>query len=98
MNPPQGDTPTKLPHAALTSKVSELLHICAGLGLAPPEFNYMSNQQVARVAQTATRRKELLRLHQFVFQYPDVFTGSRHLSGEVVQWVDGSWPTVPDRK
>lgn len=68
MNTPQADTPTKLPHAALTSKVSELLHICAGLGLAPPEFNYMSNQQVTRVTQTAPCKRGIIYiLHQIIF-------------------------------
>lgn len=54
MNAPQSDPPTSLPHAVLTSKVSELVHICVGLGMAPPEFNYISNQQVIRSTVTAT--------------------------------------------
>eukprot|EP00066_Takifugu_rubripes_P025414 XP_011614680.1 PREDICTED: 5'-3' exoribonuclease 1 isoform X2 [Takifugu rubripes] len=45
MNAPQSDPPTSLPHAVLTSKVSDLVHICVALGMAPPEFNYISNQQ-----------------------------------------------------
>lgn len=32
--------------AGLSTKVSELLHLCAGLGMAPPEFSYVSKQQV----------------------------------------------------
>lgn len=53
MNTPQTD-PAAMPSAAsaaptnsaLTSKVSELACVCMGLGMAPPEFNFIRNRQV----------------------------------------------------
>lgn len=54
MSGPQGEAPP-LPHAAPGSKVSELLHVCVGLGMAPPEFSYASKQQVSRSAPTPSR-------------------------------------------
>ncbi|XP_028282686.1 5'-3' exoribonuclease 1 isoform X2 [Parambassis ranga] len=58
MNTPQSDSPVLLPppsaapaNTVLTSKVSELSCICAGLGMAPPEFSYICNRQGLVVCQ-----------------------------------------------
>ncbi|KAL7387581.1 hypothetical protein ABVT39_025645 [Epinephelus coioides] len=55
MNTPHGDaaviaSPTlggspNLSNAVLTSKVSELACVCAGLGMAPPDFSFIGNRQ-----------------------------------------------------
>ncbi|KAK5859722.1 hypothetical protein PBY51_021255 [Eleginops maclovinus] len=49
MNSPHGDGPVipppNLSNAVLNSKVSELACICVGLGMAPPDFSYISNRQ-----------------------------------------------------
>ncbi|XP_056148713.1 5'-3' exoribonuclease 1 [Lampris incognitus] len=42
-NPPTG--PINPPNAMLSNMASELARCCVGLGMAPPEFNYMRNKQ-----------------------------------------------------
>ncbi|XP_042371693.1 5'-3' exoribonuclease 1-like, partial [Plectropomus leopardus] len=37
--------PANLSNSALTSKVSELACVCAGLGMAPPDFSFIGNRQ-----------------------------------------------------
>ncbi|KAM7378794.1 hypothetical protein PAMP_004392 [Pampus punctatissimus] len=61
MNAPHGDaavlaspasaSAANLPNTALGSKVSELVCVCAGLGIAPPEFSYIRNRQGLVVCQ-----------------------------------------------
>lgn len=49
MNVPHGDpsvSSANLSNAVLTSKVSELVRVCVGLGMAAPEFSYIGNRQV----------------------------------------------------
>lgn len=38
-----------LSNAVLTSKVAELACVCAGLGMAPPDFSYIGSRQVGCV-------------------------------------------------
>ncbi|XP_033993069.1 5'-3' exoribonuclease 1 isoform X2 [Trematomus bernacchii] len=49
MTSPHGDAPVlpppNLSNAVLNSKVSELACICVGLGMAPPDFSFISNRQ-----------------------------------------------------
>ncbi|KAF3858511.1 hypothetical protein F7725_011712 [Dissostichus mawsoni] len=49
MTSPHGDGPVlpppNLSNAVLNSKVSELACICVGLGMAPPDFSFISNRQ-----------------------------------------------------
>uniref|UniRef100_UPI0037E9C2BE 5'-3' exoribonuclease 1 isoform X2 n=1 Tax=Semicossyphus pulcher TaxID=241346 RepID=UPI0037E9C2BE len=58
MNNPHGDGPVLAPPPAanlsntvLTSKVSELACVCVGLGMAPPDFSFISNRQGLVVCQ-----------------------------------------------
>lgn len=97
MSAPQSEAqpPPPLPPAVLSSKVSELMHVCVGLGMAPPEFNYVSKQQVSSSALPA---KEAQDPGSQMFTCPDVFTGPHHLSGEAGQRADGPRSTVPLRE
>lgn len=52
MNVPHGDpsvSPANLSNVVLTSKVSELVRVCVGLGMAAPDFSYIGNRQVTAV-------------------------------------------------
>ncbi|XP_036939623.1 5'-3' exoribonuclease 1 [Acanthopagrus latus] len=56
MNSPHSDSPataapTNLSNSMLGSKVSELAHVCVGLGLAPPDFSFIGNRQGPVVCQ-----------------------------------------------
>lgn len=82
-SPQSAAPPPPPPHALLGSKVSELVHVCVGSGMAPPEFSY-STQQVRRSAPRASWGPDGLLLRQ-----PDVSPGSHHLSGEAVQRAGG---------
>lgn len=60
MNAPHDEAPGSYPNhsnAAASSKVSELARLCAGLGMAPPDFSFIGKRQVtactARTAHTA---------------------------------------------
>lgn len=109
INVPHGDAPV-LPspapaasaNALLGSKVSDLACICGALGMAPPDFSFMRNRQVTRsifcfcyVTLFSTLRFPLSQVpHSESFP---LTAGSSAVSGETVQRVDGSWPTVPVR-
>lgn len=46
MNASQSDASANITNALLNNKVSELAHVCVGLGMAPPEFSYIGNRTV----------------------------------------------------
>lgn len=111
MNVPHGDasaTSANLSNAVLSSKVSELVRVSVGLGMAPPEFSYIGNRQVTACIAIFTSTNNTSKIYGFsrgcvcvwvwVVLMASVSTGTSSVSGEAVQWLDGSRSTVPIRK
>lgn len=75
MNVPHGDasaTSANLSNAVLSSKVSELVRVCVGLGMAPPEFSYIGNRQVTACIASFTSETTHLKF-RFVLMFYCIF-------------------------